>query len=264
MPIPDDSPDWLFGVTGFFAALGVPIMGVAMASLGALLMERRDDMDEMKKIIEAEVTAEEILDLQRFGLEDGDGEIDKAEFVILCMVRLGTDPRLVQFISDQFQKLDDDGSNSLSILEITRGRVSSDDLQKLGQSEAYKKSRRLSDMSAGDLKKIRQSDASKSARRLIGAAGDKGSGVSLSSIPEAHHDADEENNNRALAEGEKEDAENGTAETECDAIPEEDIDEGFEDNPPTSDAIEEDDLFHDTFEENEHTLAEDKEEGIFF
>mmetsp|Transcript_57404 Transcript_57404/g.171224 ORF Transcript_57404/g.171224 Transcript_57404/m.171224 type:complete len:383 (-) Transcript_57404:192-1340(-) len=144
MPIPDESPQWLFGVTGVFAAIGVPLMGVAMASLGSLFMDRQDDLGETQKMIQEDVTAEELLDLQRYGLEDGDGEIDKAEYVILCMVRLGTDPRLVQFISDYFKTLDDDQSNSLSILEITRGRVSCDDLQRLSKSEGYQSSRRLS------------------------------------------------------------------------------------------------------------------------
>eukprot|EP00566_Odontella_aurita_P013769 CAMPEP_0113546324 /NCGR_PEP_ID=MMETSP0015_2-20120614/11742_1 /TAXON_ID=2838 /ORGANISM="Odontella" /LENGTH=445 /DNA_ID=CAMNT_0000446765 /DNA_START=353 /DNA_END=1690 /DNA_ORIENTATION=- /assembly_acc=CAM_ASM_000160 len=243
MPIPDDSPLWLFGLTGIFAAIGVPLMGVAMASLGSLLMEKRDDLDDLKKIIEADVTAEELLDLQRFGLEDGDGEIDKAEFIILCMVRLGTDPRLVQFISKEFQKLDDDNSNSLSILEITRGRVSCDDLQKLSQSESYRNSRRLS-----------------------GAKDDMGSRVSLqslSSIPETH-DHDEENQKGAKPQAGKVDAakeevnENVTAETECEAIPEEDHDD---DAAHGEETLEND--FHDTFEDNEDQFHE-SQGGIFF
>lgn len=254
MPIPDDSPKWLFGVTGFFAAIGVPLMGVAMASLGSLLMEKRDDLDDMKKTIEADVTAEELLDLQRFGLEDGDGEIDKAEFIILCMVRLGTDPRLVQFISEEFQKLDDDGSNSLSILEITRGRVSCDDLQKLGQSEQYQKSRRLSGSITGSFL------ADKSSRASL---------QSLSSIPETKNDPDEENQKGVIPEVEKGSPtnemakENVTAETEIEAIPEEVTNDAFEENEVRDDdSIE---SFHDTFEENGAVDDEFHEsEGIFF
>ena len=53
---------------------------------------------------------------------DGDGEIDRAEFIILCMVRMGTDPNLIEFISHRFHQLDEDGGGTLSILEITGGK----------------------------------------------------------------------------------------------------------------------------------------------
>lgn len=149
MPIPDDSPDWLFGVTGFFAALGVPLMGTAMASLATLIMEGSGDLEEMKRTIEAVVTAEELLMLKEYGLEDGDGEIDRAEYIILCMVRCGTDPRLIQFISENFNKLDVDGSGALDIEEITRGKHSYADLCELEASERYKELRGSRDKLSG-------------------------------------------------------------------------------------------------------------------
>ena len=54
--------------------------------------------------------------------KDGDGEIDRAEFIILCMVRMGQDPNLIEFISHRFHELDEDGGGTLSILEITGGK----------------------------------------------------------------------------------------------------------------------------------------------
>lgn len=117
--IPNDSPDWMFGLTGIFVALGVPIMAVAMASVATLIIDL-GDVDAMKARIREDVTAEELKTLQRFQLEDGDGEIDRAEYIILCMVRMGTDPNLVQFISDNFRKLDTDGGGTLSMQEITQ------------------------------------------------------------------------------------------------------------------------------------------------
>lgn len=149
MPIPDDSPAWLFGVTGFFAALGVPLMGTAMASLATLIMAGGGDLEEMKRTIEAVVTAEELLMLKEYGLEDGDGEIDRAEYIILCMVRTGTDPRLIQFISEHFNKLDVDGSGALDIEEITRGKHSYADLCELEASERYKEMRGSRDKLSG-------------------------------------------------------------------------------------------------------------------
>ena len=119
--IPQDSPEFMYGVTGFFAALGVPIMGVAMATL-ARSMVSHGDMESTKATIQEEVTPQELEMLGRFGLENGDGQIDKAEFIILCMVRTGTDPELVKFISDRFETLDKDGGGTLTVEEITGGK----------------------------------------------------------------------------------------------------------------------------------------------
>ena len=74
---------------------------------------------------------------------DGDGEIDRAEFIILCMVRMGTDPNLIEFISHRFHQLDEDGGGTLSILEITGGRYDFVD----GQIRAVKASN-MSDKSS--------------------------------------------------------------------------------------------------------------------
>ena len=65
--------------------------------------------------------------LQRFGLEDGDGEVDEAEFIILCMCRLGTDPRIIENIGERFRELDADGSGALNLREVC-GRDTLEDL----------------------------------------------------------------------------------------------------------------------------------------
>lgn len=57
-----------------------------------------------------------------YSLVDGDGEIDRSEFIILCMVRMGTDPNLIEYISNRFHQLDEDGGGTLSINEITGGK----------------------------------------------------------------------------------------------------------------------------------------------
>ena len=120
--IPVDSPNFMYAVTGFFAAIGVPIMAVAMASVATLLIDQ-GNLIAMQETINEEVTADELKMLRRFNLENGDGQIDRAEFIILCMVRMGTDPNLVECISNRFKTLDKDNSNSLSIKEVTNGVV---------------------------------------------------------------------------------------------------------------------------------------------
>ena len=122
--IPVDSPEFMYAVTAFFAAIGVPIMAVAMASVATLLIDQ-GNLIAMQETINEEVTADELKMLRRFNLENGDGQIDRAEFIILCMVRMGTDPNLVECISNRFKTLDTDSSNVLSIREVTNGVVTS-------------------------------------------------------------------------------------------------------------------------------------------
>jgi len=112
---------WMWWLTGVFSMVGVPLMGVAMAQLATLLVDE-SDLEVTKESIVEDVTGEELLMLRKFELENGDGVIDKAEFIILCMVRMGQDPLLIEFISKRFDELDDDDSGCLTIEEITGGK----------------------------------------------------------------------------------------------------------------------------------------------
>ena len=117
--IPAESPDWYYGMVGVYAALGVPVMAVAMATLAALFMSKGDDMESTVNSIREPVTELEIKMLEDFNLCDSDGTLDKAEFIILCMVRTGAaTPGLIKMIVDYFDELDDDGSGGLSLEEL--------------------------------------------------------------------------------------------------------------------------------------------------
>jgi hypothetical protein len=65
--------------------------------------------------------------LQKFGLENGGGHINRAEFIILCMVRTGTYPKLVAFIFQRFEQLNTDKGGTLSIAEITERKCTPKD-----------------------------------------------------------------------------------------------------------------------------------------
>ena len=57
-------------------------------------------------------------------LADDDGTIDKAEFLILCMVRIGAaDPNLIKRIIEHFDHLDTSGDGTLSMEEICEEKV---------------------------------------------------------------------------------------------------------------------------------------------
>lgn len=118
--IPNNSPDWLFSLTGLFLMFGVPVMAVAMAQF-ALLFFGHTDLDEAKATIDAVVTKEELMFLEELGLENFGGEIDKAEFIILCMVRMGNDPGLIKYITQRFAELNFYTGESLTVAEITQG-----------------------------------------------------------------------------------------------------------------------------------------------
>mmetsp|Transcript_12559 Transcript_12559/g.21013 ORF Transcript_12559/g.21013 Transcript_12559/m.21013 type:complete len:422 (-) Transcript_12559:389-1654(-) len=116
--IPDDSSQWQFGFVGIIAAVGVPLMGLAMANIAAMVITIGDP-DEAEKTIAAKVTLEELQMMQRFNLDDGDGQINRAEYILLCCVRLGAlSPDLIGKINERFILLDTSGDGMLSHSEI--------------------------------------------------------------------------------------------------------------------------------------------------
>jgi hypothetical protein len=122
--LPGGNREWVYGLTGLYCAFGVPLMGVAMATIASFFINVgsiEDALQDMKKPI----SKEEIDMLTEFGLADEDGEIDKSEFIILCMVRTGAvSPGLVKLIELYFNELDDDKSGTLTIDEILKNRDS--------------------------------------------------------------------------------------------------------------------------------------------
>ncbi|CAB9509107.1 expressed unknown protein [Seminavis robusta] len=119
-PIPNDSPTWLFGLTAAFTMIGVPIMAVACAEVAQVLVSQ-GQWDEAKAAIDTVVTKQELEFLQELGLDNFDGEVDKAMFIILCMVRMGTDPGLIKYITQRFAELNFYTGQSLTVAEITQG-----------------------------------------------------------------------------------------------------------------------------------------------
>jgi len=65
----------------------LPYASIIQAQLATLLIDE-GDLDATKAQIVEDVTGEELLMLRKFGLENGDGVIDSAEYIILCMVRM--------------------------------------------------------------------------------------------------------------------------------------------------------------------------------
>ena len=93
-------------------------MAMAMANIASMLITIGDP-DQATKTIAAPVTLEELQMMQKFQLDDGDGQISRAEYILLCTVRLGAlCPSLITKINERFERLDTDGDGSLSYSEI--------------------------------------------------------------------------------------------------------------------------------------------------
>jgi len=159
--LPGGNREWVYGLTGLYCAFGVPLMGVAMATIASFFINVgsiEDTLQDMKKPI----SKQEVDMLTEFGLADDDGEIDKSEFIILCMVRTGAvSPGLVKLMELYFNELDDDKSGKLSVDEILKNRS--------GASSAADKL--MQDVKKGLAKGA--SDIFKSSRNLVGTLNSK-------------------------------------------------------------------------------------------
>lgn len=93
-------------------------MALAMGNIAAMVITIGDP-DEAEKTIGAKVTIQELHMMRRFDLDDGDGQISRAEYILLCSVRLGAlSPDLISKINDRFKALDTSGDGMLSYAEI--------------------------------------------------------------------------------------------------------------------------------------------------
>lgn len=99
-------------------------MALAMATMASFVIDPGSSIEDTLKKVKEPVTEKEINMLTTFKIADEDGELDKAEFVILCMVRIGAaSPECIKLIMDYFIELDEDGSGSLSVDEICKRKL---------------------------------------------------------------------------------------------------------------------------------------------
>lgn len=118
-PIPDDSPQWFFFFVGVYVSCGVPIMALAIGTLADLVANSRSEM-QLEEKMNSRVTDEELQLMTDCGIENGDGFIDVAEFVILILLRLrAVSPDLIGVIEDRFTVLDVDKDGVLTYKELT-------------------------------------------------------------------------------------------------------------------------------------------------
>jgi Ca2+-binding EF-hand superfamily protein len=107
-------------IVGVFSALGVPLMGLAMADCTRILLTFGDP-EKAKEQIQAKVSKEELDMMTKFGLDDGTGKFTRTEFIILSMMRLRVlTPSGIQEMNDRFNTLDIARTGFLNIENILK------------------------------------------------------------------------------------------------------------------------------------------------
>mmetsp|Transcript_1038 Transcript_1038/g.1679 ORF Transcript_1038/g.1679 Transcript_1038/m.1679 type:complete len:915 (-) Transcript_1038:217-2961(-) len=119
--IPSSSPDWVFTTTAIYCSIGVPLMAIGMGLFVSLLI--RPSNAALLARLFADVTQEELDFMVSFGIEDGDGMISRAEFVLLMMLRIGSvSPELIGQITARFKELDRRHQGKIAYEDIIVGR----------------------------------------------------------------------------------------------------------------------------------------------
>ena len=94
-------------------------MALAIGTLADLVANSRSEM-QLEEKMNSRVTDEELQLMTDCGIENGDGFIDVAEFVILILLRLrAVSPDLIGVIEDRFTVLDVDKDGVLTYKELT-------------------------------------------------------------------------------------------------------------------------------------------------
>jgi hypothetical protein len=125
--LPAGSHNAYYGLLGIYGAFGIPLMALAMGTFaGFFISNPSGNLERIMEQVQEEVTEEELKMLDSFNLDldDDKTSLNKGEFLILSMVRIGAaGPDLIQTINAYFDELDVDGSKSLDIDELKKKKT---------------------------------------------------------------------------------------------------------------------------------------------
>lgn len=101
--IPHDSPDYVFAVTGLFAAFSIPIMGIAVGDIASLILESRyiEPVFTSNNVLKISDKEFRLLNIVRSG--ESKSSVDRTEYILLQLLRDDRiDLREVQMLSEEF------------------------------------------------------------------------------------------------------------------------------------------------------------------
>ena len=88
-------------------AVGVPLMALAISSIVIMCLQT-NKFDQRKKAAWSPVTQIELETLMKIGLGHGDEVISKGDYVLLGLLRMGTDAGMIKHLCDCYEKAEDE------------------------------------------------------------------------------------------------------------------------------------------------------------
>ena len=112
------SRDYVF--YSIFIAVGAPLMAISCGVL-AHNISMHGKAAKMISKINTPMTEDELVMLRHLDLENDDGYIDRAEFVILVLVRIGAlNPDMIGALFERFHEIDNDGKGNVSYNKLVK------------------------------------------------------------------------------------------------------------------------------------------------
>lgn len=116
--IPLHSPSWQYVVVGLYACTGIPVMGIAVGELARIIIDAQEE-HRRELDLRARYCKEEIEMMECLGISGGDKKVNKFEFMLLTLARLGVvDTDLINRVYRRFDELDVLRDNVLSYGEL--------------------------------------------------------------------------------------------------------------------------------------------------
>ena len=124
--IPENSEDSSFFFVAIYTAIGAPIL-LLNASIIAEYIAHLGNSYLVENVVYRAVNQKEIEYMQRVGMEDGSGQLDEQEYVLLTLIRLRALPHeIVSTIVEMFNILDDNNSGNIPYADIINHKLTGD------------------------------------------------------------------------------------------------------------------------------------------
>ena len=140
--LPPDSPLWAYLLAAISMAVGVPLMALAISSIVIMCLQT-NKFDRVKKAAWSPVTQVDLETLMRIGLGHSEEVISKGDYVLLGLLRMGTDAGMIKYLCDCYeQAMYEAGCVGLDKTEKSDGKTSASIETNLGggyseQARAY-------------------------------------------------------------------------------------------------------------------------------
>ena len=124
--IPENSADSSYFFVAIYTAFGAPIL-LLNASIMAEYIAHLGDSYLVENVVYRTVNQKEIEYMQRVGMEDGSGQLDEQEYVLLTLIRLKALPHeIVTTIIEMFNILDTNNLGNIPYADIINHQLADD------------------------------------------------------------------------------------------------------------------------------------------